>query len=105
MSTGGGTRPLWSRDGRELFYWVNSGAIMTVPVEVGTDFTAGRPEVAAQGTLFAPGVTERFYDVSPDGDRFLVITDVDTEAAETARALITVVLNWTQELLERVPVN
>ena len=105
VSSDGGTRPLWSRDGRELFYWVNSGAIMAVPVEVGTDFTAGRPEVATQGTLFAPGVTERFYDVSPDGGRFLVITDVDTEAGEPAPARITGVLNWSQELLERVPVN
>ena len=103
VSTGGGTRPLWSRDGRELFYWVEPGTIMAVPVAAGTDFTAGRPEVAVQGTLFAPGVTERFYDVSPDGDRFLVITDVDTEADEAAPAQITVVLGWFEELERRVP--
>ena len=75
VSTGGGTRPLWSRDGRELYYWVEPGTIMAVPVDAGDDFTAGRPEVAVQGTLSSPGVASRFYDASPDGDRFLVITE------------------------------
>ncbi len=106
VSTDGGTRPLWSRDGRELFYWVDPGAIMAVPVDAGTDFTAGRPEVAVQGTLFAPGVAGRFYDASPDGDRFLVITEAnDTDVDGAAPAQITVVLNWHHELLERVPVD
>ena len=104
VSTAGGTRPLWSRDGRELFYWVAPGTIMAVPVDV-TDFTAGRPEVAVQGSFFTPGAIGRHYDVSPDGDRFLLITEAsDTEAGEPATAQITVVLGWFEELKSRVPV-
>ncbi len=105
VSTDGGTRPVWSGDGSELFYWVETGTIMAVPVDSGTDFTAGRPEVAVQESFFTPRARGRHYDVSADGDRFLMITDVETDADEAARAQITVVLNWTQELLERVPVD
>ena len=46
----------------------------------------------------------REYDVSPDGQRFLAFAErADVDAAATP--LINVVLNWTQELLERVPIN
>ena len=106
VSTDGGTRPLWSGDGRELFYWVEPSTIMAVSVDAGTDFTAGRPDVAVQGSFPTAVFVGRHYDVSRDGDRFLLITEAsDPEAEEPAPAQITVVLNWTQELLERVPVN
>ena len=105
VSTAGGTRPLWSRDGRELFYWLEPGTIMAVRVDVETDFTSGRPDVAVQGSFSSPGVAGRHYDVSPDGDRFLLLTEAsDTEGDEPAAAGITVVLGWFEELTERVPI-
>ena len=48
VSTGGGTRPLWSRDGRELFYFVPPDTIMAVPVEPGKELRFGRPSVARE---------------------------------------------------------
>ena len=45
---GGGRAPLWSRNGRELFYWVDPGTIMAVPVQTGATFSAGRPAVVVQ---------------------------------------------------------
>ncbi|MBI3403251.1 MAG: PD40 domain-containing protein [Acidobacteria bacterium] len=48
VSTGGGTRPVWARNGRELFYVDPRGRIMTVPVQGGSSFIAGNPTVAAE---------------------------------------------------------
>ena len=49
-----------------------------------------------------PGL--RYYDVSSDGQRFLVIGSETSADADVARAAITVVLNWFEELKARVPV-
>ena len=106
VSTDGGTRPLWSRDGRELFYYLEPGTILAVPVEPGADFAPGRPEVVVQGDYAFPFNAGRHYDVSPDGSRFLLLSDVGArEGEEPVAARIDVVLNWDQELLERVPLN
>ena len=103
VSTSGGSRPRWSSEGDELFYYVDPGTIMTVPVTSGAELVLGRPEVAVQGVYARPLNTGTHYDVSPDGRRFLLI--VEEEAPEATPPPFMVVLNWTQELLERVPVN
>jgi Tol biopolymer transport system component len=71
VSTAGGTEPVWSRDGRELFY--RSGdAMMAVSIGTGPTFSAGPPRVLFRGSYFAgDGLTN--YDVAPDGRRFLMI--------------------------------
>ena len=43
VSTGGGTRPLWARNGQELFYLAPNGALMSVRVERGTTWTPSTP--------------------------------------------------------------
>ncbi len=53
---------------------------------------------------YSSGPDLRYYDVSADGQRFLVIGSGTSANGGVATAGITVVLNWTQELLERVPV-
>ena len=77
-SGGGGTRPLWSKDGRELFYWVDPGTIMTVPVKLGATLTFEKPTVAVKGPYVRPAATIRHYDISGDGTRFLLMKNVDT---------------------------
>ncbi len=72
ISTDGGTRPLWARNGRELFYYALPGVVMAVPVVDGVSFAAGAPKVVFKGTYLAP-FAGRMYDVSPDGRRFLMI--------------------------------
>jgi serine/threonine-protein kinase len=105
ISTDGGTRPRWSRDGRELFYFMNSGfdagALMAVPVEPGTSLTFGRPTMLFQGNYPSPNTGRGLFDVSPDGQRFLMIKNV--EGGEAARPQIVVVENWDQELKRLVP--
>ena len=104
ISTGGGTRPQWSPDGQELFYQRDS-TLMVVPVETDTSFNAGAPKVLVEGPdrLLTAG---RTYDVSPDGQRLLFVKEAaaqTTEEDQIGRQLI-LVLNWFQELTERVPV-
>lgn len=66
ISNGGGVQPRWRRDGRELFY-VSGQKLMAVTVESGDKFKAGTP-----AALFSLDAIE--YDVSADGQRFLVRT-------------------------------
>ena len=74
ISTSGGTRPLWARSGKELFYLGPSGAVMSVGVEGGSTFRAGSPTPLFEGPYFMNAQQKgRTYDVSPDGQRFLMI--------------------------------
>lgn len=104
VSTAGGSRPRWSSGGDELFYYVNPGTIMTVPVDSGAELVLGRPEVAVQGAYARPRNTGTHYDVSPDGRRFLLIVEEGAPEGESTAPQITLVLNWFSELKERVPV-
>jgi serine/threonine-protein kinase len=100
ISTEGGTEPAWNPNGRELFY--RSGEkMMSVDIATQPSFSAGKPRVLFEGRYSpAPGTTPN-YDVSPDGQRFLMIRP--TEQAEAAATQINVVLNWFEELKRRVP--
>jgi serine/threonine-protein kinase len=106
ISAGGGTRPLWARSGRELFYVAATGALMGVPIRPGTTWTAGTPRKLLEGGQYYFGsgrINHRTYDVAPDGRRFLLIKSVgDSEQSATAASMV-VVLNWTRELQRLVP--
>ena len=103
VSTNGGTRPLWSRDGNELFYFMVPNTIMAVSVQPGTELALGEPAVAVQGSYAVPFVNGLHYDVSRDG-RFLLLKDA-AETSDERPPQITVVLNWHEELKARVPVD
>ena len=100
ISVDGGVEPVWSRDGTELFFRAGN-RMMVVDVELGARFRAGRPKVLFEGGYdLDPFRTGRAnYDVSADG-QFLMVRR--REMVSTAR--LTIVLNWFQELTERVPV-
>ena len=95
----GGGQPVWSPDGTELFYRIGD-KMMVVSVQTDPTFRAGRSEVLFEGryvsTRFVPG--QQYYDISPDGQRFLMI-----KAVEGSTAQINVVLNWFEELKRLVP--
>jgi serine/threonine-protein kinase len=103
ISTGGGAEPLWHRSGRELFY--RSGRrMMAVAVSTEGAFSAGKPVVVFEGNYAsvefpATGVG---YDVSSDGERFLLVKELP-QADEATQ--INVVVNWFEELKRLVPVN
>lgn len=92
ISTDGGTGPIWSRDGRELFYAAGS-RLMVVDIDPGGARPPGRPTVLVEG----PYVWERprNYDVSPDGRRFLF---VKRPPVGESGATLRVVFNWPAQL-------
>jgi Tol biopolymer transport system component len=91
ISTAGGSQPAWRQDGKELFYLASDNKLMSVAVKSGTTFEAGSPTVLFR---IDPSGGGGFYDVSRDGQRFLVNTSLTR--AETLP--ITVVVNWTSSL-------
>jgi serine/threonine-protein kinase len=102
ISTGGGTEPVWNRNGRGLFY--RSGdKMMAVDIATQPGFAAGKPRMLFEGPYVPIPLPNTFpnYDVSPDGQRFLMLKP--SEQAQTAPTQINVVLNWFEELKQKVP--
>jgi Tol biopolymer transport system component/tRNA A-37 threonylcarbamoyl transferase component Bud32 len=96
-----GTRPLWARSGRELFY-VSASALMSVPVTMGSTITFGKPGKLFDGP-YVFGPMGRAYDVSADGQRFLIFR-LNSQSGDSPRwAGFVIVLNWFEELKRRVP--
>jgi serine/threonine protein kinase len=90
ISQGGGLLAAWRRDGKELFYIGNDGSVMAVPVSAaGVGFQHGTPVALFKGPASPQG-----WDVSADGQKFLLAVPV----ARTAQEPFTVVLNWTSLL-------
>jgi Tol biopolymer transport system component len=103
ISTGGGTVPLWSHDGRELFFGSLDGRQMfAVAVQSGTTLVAGRPQVLFEFAMLASLTGNQTYDIAPDG-RFLIIPSGQAEAGGGTAPSMIVVLNWTEELKRLVP--
>ena len=98
ISTAGGTEPLWSPDGRELFY-------CRVDEGTGGDhecLQAGVKSLVVAGAYFGgPG---RSYDISRDGQRFLMMkARIDPDDPLAGLRQIVVVQHWLEELKQRVP--
>jgi Tol biopolymer transport system component len=102
ISTEGGTEPVWNPNGRELFY--RSGdKMMAVDIATLPSFAAGKPRLLFEGKYVPTPLTNPNYDVSPDGQRFLMVKPSEQEQA--APTQINVVLNWFEELKQKVPVG
>ncbi|HEY3176763.1 MAG TPA: hypothetical protein VGK94_13490 [Candidatus Polarisedimenticolia bacterium] len=95
VSSEGGSEPRWRRDGKELFYLAPDGVLMAVTVRQTPTFDADVPKPLFPIRRREPVATlDLFsYDVSADGQRFLVNTDV----GETTTAPLTVVFNWVSD--------
>jgi eukaryotic-like serine/threonine-protein kinase len=92
ISTGGGIKPIWSRNGREIFYRDND-SMMRVSVDPQKGFSAGKPERLFTGS-FSGESHDPAFDISADGQRFVMVRS--DEAASLTR--LTVVQNWSDEL-------
>jgi Tol biopolymer transport system component len=98
ISTNGGIEPAWNPNGRELFYR-NGDRMMAVPIDTRASFSSGKAAMLFEGDYLASpfpatGVT---YDVSGDGQRFLMVKE------EASATQINVVVNWFEELKRQVP--
>ena len=106
VSSGGGQDARWSPDGSELFYTNFAGdRMMVVEVETEPTLRVSRPELLFEGRYAVPVGGGRNYDVSADGQRFVMIsavTDGDPEAASDTSLIL--VENWFEEVKRLVPV-
>ncbi len=103
ISTEGGSEPLWKRDGQELFYR-NGEQMMAVDITTQPSFSPGTPNLLFEGEYFANGGVRRAnYDVTPDGQRFVMIKAAEKDEGQKSK--INVVLNWFEELKRLVPTD
>ena len=94
VSADGGVEPLWSRDGRELFFQ-NGNRLMSVAVTPGATFSATLPRVEHEGRFLRSITGNTSFSIAPDGRRFLRIQPVDQQPSILR---IDLVLNWYSEL-------
>jgi eukaryotic-like serine/threonine-protein kinase len=99
ISTEGGTEPVWNPKGRELFYR-DGQKMMAVEYEGQQAFSASKPKMLFQGPYIPTPRSFPDYDVSPDGQRFLMLRAPDQSQGP---AQINVVLNWFEELKQKAP--
>jgi Tol biopolymer transport system component len=97
ISSEGGTQPVWARSGREIFYR-KGDRMKAVPIETESAFRAGRPVVLFEGKFHLPEVSFPQYDVTSDGERFVMVQDLESWPTE-----VHIILNWFEELKSRVP--
>ncbi len=99
ISTEGGVEPLWARGGRELFYR-NGDKVMALDITTESSFQAGVPRLVFEGSYVRHGgPPEVNFDVTSDGQRFLMLKATEQQPQSEIR----VVLNWFEELKEQVP--
>jgi dipeptidyl aminopeptidase/acylaminoacyl peptidase len=97
VSTGGGGNPAWSGDGKEVFY-LRGDKMIAVSIETEPELRTTGSEVLFEGKYSTD--SRRNYDVSGDGQRFLMVKESEDHSAETQ---LVVVLNWFEELKRLVP--
>ena len=107
VSTSGGSSSRWSANGRELFYLSGDNSVMAIEVKTQPTFSLGVPRILFK-SIYA-GQTNSSgtpWDISPDGKRLLMMKEPGTGAsADGGPRKINIVLNWFEELKQRVPVK
>jgi Tol biopolymer transport system component len=90
VSTKGGMQPQWRRDGKEIFYLDPEGKMMAVDVQTaGGSLNFGSPKMLFQTPLSSPSPEVDQYDVTSDGQRFIMITP-----PADARRTMNLIVNW-----------
>jgi eukaryotic-like serine/threonine-protein kinase len=91
VSRGGGVQPRWRRNGKELFYISPDSKMMAVEVNTQPVFQAGTPQPWFQTDMVDTGIRTgpMSWDLAPDGNRFLIISETSSDESS-----LTVALNW-----------
>ena len=103
ISNGGGVMPVWSKNGRELFYRSEDSRIMVTTYTVrGDTFVADKPRVWSDKRLANAGLTPNF-DLAPDGKRFVVLMPAEGPDPADVQSHVTLVTNFFDELRRLAP--
>jgi hypothetical protein len=110
ISTEGGRAPLWSPDAKQLVYnELDTNRLFAVDVRTRPAFSFGKPTPLPIGGTVQPGPSgPRNYDMTPDGKQFIVLMPASTPQTSANRqspSRINFVVNWLEELKQRVPVK
>ena len=97
VSVAGGTDPVWSRTGRELFYLNGQNEMSRVEIAAGSGFTFGTPRPLFSSGPYTPIGPVPAFAISPDDKRFLFLR----ETTPTERNELIVVQNWVEEMKAR----
>lgn len=101
VSTGGGSEPVWSRDGRELFFIDGATRLVAAEVRTSPAFEVVRLQPLFDAVGFAVDPFHQSYSVTPDGHSFLFERQRSSGRASTSvRAVL--VENWFDDLRARV---
>jgi eukaryotic-like serine/threonine-protein kinase len=100
VSHEGGTENVWARDGKRLFYR-SRGKVWVVDIRTDTGFLAGKPRLLFEHAKYFLGSPLRLFDVSPDGQRFLMMLPGEREPRPATEMIL--VQNWFEELKRLVP--
>jgi hypothetical protein len=102
ISNGSGRFPIWSQNGHELFFLGPDHRIRAVEYTVdGHSFSPGQSRVWSETRVADLGVNSA-YDLAPDGKRFAAILNVDQGAESNGHASVTVLVNFPDELRQRL---
>jgi Tol biopolymer transport system component len=104
ITTAGGGEPAWSKDGKQLIYWYNS-RLFAVDVHTDSAFSFGKPSPFPIDGVVQQIGAPRNYDILPDGRFIVVLSASATDSTQRQPPQIDVVLNWLEELKQRVPVK
>jgi serine/threonine-protein kinase len=102
ISSEGGTDPVWSRSGRELFFVTAASRMAAVSIPAGFNFTYGKPQPLFDATAYYLNVATRPFDISADGKRFLMLKDA-SNGNTAVRPSIVVVSHWFDEIRSKMP--
>ena len=100
ISTSGGIEPVWAPDGKELYYRDYSGNnLMAVSITTEPNLLPGNPRIILNGSFKKGYPWGRNYDITPDGQRFLMIEE---EAIVSEVDQINIIYNWFEQLNSKI---
>jgi len=105
ISNNGGVYPVWSRNGRELFFRTNDNQIMVASYTAkGDSFMADKPRVWSEKKIANVGLLAN-YDLAPDGKRIVALMPAETQDAQQDRNHVIFLENFFDELRRKVPLS
>jgi serine/threonine protein kinase len=103
ISVKGGLSPLWSPDGKEIFFVSTVGKMMAVSIKTIPAFSADQPrELFDVSQMYFPNNPITNFDITPDGKRFIMVRNAH---ANTNITSFNIVQNWIAELQREMPMN
>jgi hypothetical protein len=85
---------------RPQMFYRNGDKMMVVDIESRAGFAAGVPRMLFEQPYLGPNFDNPNYDVSPDGQRFLMLKEIEEQ---TTQRELRMVLNWGEEVKRRIP--